>query len=58
VSLGFPCMAHVFFLECLSNHCQSLRRTLCDICTKSDAHSLFLCRIDYEIASGQIHDTK
>jgi hypothetical protein len=28
VSLDFMCMAHAFFLERLSNHCEGLRRTL------------------------------
>jgi hypothetical protein len=42
----------------LSNHCQGLRRTFSDICTKIDAHSLFLCQIHCEIASGQIHNSK
>jgi hypothetical protein len=37
VSLGFPCTAHAFFPERVSNHCQGLRRTFTQICTKLDA---------------------
>jgi hypothetical protein len=50
--------AHALFLERLSNHCQGVRRTFSEICTKCDAHSLFLRRIHREIASGQIHGLK
>jgi hypothetical protein len=39
VSLNFPCTAHAFFPERLSNHCQGLRSTLYETCTKSDAIS-------------------
>jgi hypothetical protein len=42
----------------LSNHCQGVCRTFSKICTKFDAHSLFLCRIHREIASGQIQHSK
>jgi hypothetical protein len=31
------CTAHAFFPERLSNHCQGLRHTFSEICTKSDA---------------------
>jgi hypothetical protein len=37
VSLKFPCTAHAFFLKRLSNHCQGLRSTFSEICTKFDA---------------------
>jgi hypothetical protein len=37
VSLDFPCTAHAFFPESLSNHCQDLHRTYPEICTKFDA---------------------
>jgi hypothetical protein len=33
----FPCMVHAFLPEHLSNHCQGLRRTSSQICTKFDA---------------------
>jgi hypothetical protein len=33
VNLVFPCTAHAFCPECLSNHCQGLRRTFSYICT-------------------------
>jgi hypothetical protein len=52
------CKAHAFFPKCLSNHCQSLHHTFSQICTKSDAHSLFHCQIHREIASGQIPNSK
>jgi hypothetical protein len=32
VSLDFPCTAHAFFPERLSNHCQGLCRTFSEIC--------------------------
>jgi hypothetical protein len=54
VSLDCLCMAHAFFPERLSNHCQGLRRTFSEICTKFDA---VLCRIHREIALGQIYDS-
>jgi hypothetical protein len=44
--------------ERLSNHCQGLRRSFSEICTTFDAHSLILCRIYREIASGQIQNSK
>jgi hypothetical protein len=47
--------AHAFFPERLSNHCQSLRLTFPEIFTN---FGVFLCRIDREIASGQIRDFK
>jgi hypothetical protein len=37
VNLDFPCTAHAFFPECLSNHCQGLCHTFTEICTKFDA---------------------
>jgi hypothetical protein len=37
VSLDFTCMAHAFFPERLSNHCQGLRCTFSEIYTKFDA---------------------
>jgi hypothetical protein len=37
VSLDFPCTAHAFFPEHLSNHCQGLSRTFSEICTKCNA---------------------
>jgi hypothetical protein len=37
VSLDFPCTAHAFFPERLSKHCQGIRRTFSEICTKFDA---------------------
>jgi hypothetical protein len=37
VNLDFVCMAHAFFPGCLSNHCQGLRNTFSQICTKFDA---------------------
>jgi hypothetical protein len=40
VSLDFPCTAHAFFPERLSNHCQGIRRNFSEISTKCDAHSL------------------
>jgi hypothetical protein len=46
-----------FFPGSLSNYFHGLRRTFPEICTKFDAHSLFLCRIHRDIASGQIHDS-
>jgi hypothetical protein len=33
-SLDFPCTAHAFFPERLSNHCQGLHHTFSEICTK------------------------
>jgi hypothetical protein len=39
----------------LSNHYRDLRRTFFKICSKL---LLFLCWIQCEIASGQIHDPK
>jgi hypothetical protein len=48
------CMAHASFPERLSKHCQGLRCTFSEVCTKYDAHSLFLCRI----TTGQMHDWK
>jgi hypothetical protein len=36
----YPCIAHAFFPERLSNHAQGLRRILSKICTKIGAHSL------------------
>jgi hypothetical protein len=44
VSLDFPCTAHAFFPERLSNHCQNVMP--------------FLCRIHREITSGQIKGRK
>jgi hypothetical protein len=35
-----PFAAHAFFLELLSNHFQSLGRTLSEVCTTFNAHSL------------------
>jgi hypothetical protein len=35
-----PCMPHALFPERLSNHCQGLRRTFSNICTKFDAAPL------------------
>jgi hypothetical protein len=32
VSLDFPCTAHAFFPECLSNHCQGLHLTFSETC--------------------------
>jgi hypothetical protein len=55
VSLDFPRTAHDFFTESLYNHFHGLYRTCSEICTKFDA---FLCRIQHEIASGQIQDSK
>jgi hypothetical protein len=52
------CMAHAFFREHLPNHSQDLHNTSSKICTKSDAHSLFLCEIHHAIATGQIHYSK
>jgi hypothetical protein len=49
---------HASLSECLCNHCQGLCCTSSEICTKYDAHSLFLCRIHHRITSGQIHDSK
>jgi hypothetical protein len=40
VSSDFPCTANAFFPGRLSNHCQRLRRTPYEICTKFDAVSL------------------
>jgi hypothetical protein len=37
VSLDFPCAAHAFFPERLSNHCLGLRCTSSEFCTKFDA---------------------
>jgi hypothetical protein len=37
VSFDFLCTAHAFFPERLSNHCQGLRRTSSEICTKFGA---------------------
>jgi hypothetical protein len=37
LTLDFPCMAHAFFPEHLSDHCQGIRRTFSEICTKFDA---------------------
>jgi hypothetical protein len=37
VSFNFPCTAHAFFPERLSNHFQGLRRTFSEICAKCDA---------------------
>jgi hypothetical protein len=51
-SFDFPCMAHTFFPERLSNHCQGLRRSF------SQNLLLILCRIHRDIASGQIQDSK
>jgi hypothetical protein len=51
VRLDFPCTAHAFFLERLSNHCQGLHRTSSETARNL---MLFLCRIHHEIASGQI----
>jgi hypothetical protein len=34
VSSYFPCRAHAFFPEPLSNYCQGLSRTFSEICTK------------------------
>jgi hypothetical protein len=34
---SFPCTAHVFFHERLPNHCQGLRHTFSETCTKVDA---------------------
>jgi hypothetical protein len=53
-----PRTAHAFFPKHLSNHCQGLRYTFPDTCAKLDAHSLFLCWIHRENASGQTHDSK
>jgi hypothetical protein len=36
VTLDFPCTAHAFFSEFLSNHCHG-RSTFSETCTKSDA---------------------
>jgi hypothetical protein len=36
-SLYFPCTPHAFFPERLSYHCQGLRRTLSEVCTKLGA---------------------
>jgi hypothetical protein len=55
---SMPCAAHVFFTERLWNHCQVLRCTFSKICTKLDAHSLFLRQIHHKVASGQICDSK
>jgi hypothetical protein len=35
-----PCMAHVFFPDCLCTHCQGLRSTFFELCIKYDAHLL------------------
>jgi hypothetical protein len=40
VSMDFPCVAHAFFTERLSNHWQGLHRTFSEICRKFDAVSL------------------
>jgi hypothetical protein len=37
MSVDFPCTAHAFFPERLSNHCQGLRHTYFYICAKFDA---------------------
>jgi hypothetical protein len=37
VSSDFPCMAHAFFPECLSNYCQGFCSTFSEICIKFDA---------------------
>jgi hypothetical protein len=37
VSLGIPCMAHVFLPERLPNLCQGLHCTFSNTCTKFDA---------------------
>jgi hypothetical protein len=36
MSLDFPCKAHTFFPERMSNHCHCLGRTFSEICTKFD----------------------
>jgi hypothetical protein len=36
----YPCTAHVFFPDRLSNHCQGVHCIFSKICTKPDAHSL------------------
>jgi hypothetical protein len=55
VNLDFPFMAHVFFLECLSNHCQGFRHTFPEV-AQNLLHTC--CWINCKIASGQIHDSK
>jgi hypothetical protein len=55
VSLAFPCTAHAFFIECLSNHCQGLCRTFAEF-AQNLMHTR--CRIHCEIAPDQIHDSK
>jgi hypothetical protein len=55
VSLNFPYTAHAVFPERSSNHCQSLHRTFPRFVKKL---MLFVCRINREIASGQIRDSK
>jgi putative salt-induced outer membrane protein YdiY len=41
VSLDFPCTAQAFFLDHFSNHCQGLRHTFSEFCTKFDAVPLW-----------------
>jgi hypothetical protein len=55
VNLDFPCMAHGFSPERLSNNCKGLRRTFSLICTKFDAVPL---SNPCEIASVLIHNSK
>jgi hypothetical protein len=40
VNLDFPCTAHAFFPECLSNHCHGLCHIFSESCTKYDAWPL------------------
>jgi hypothetical protein len=52
VSLDFLCMAHAFFPERLSNHCQDLHRNLSEICIKFEGFFVT------SIAKIHIHDSK
>jgi hypothetical protein len=52
------CTANAFFPERMSNHCQGIRHTFSEICIKFDAHSLSLCQLHRETASGQINNSK
>jgi hypothetical protein len=52
---NFPFTDHILFPKCLSNHYQGFRPIFSEILT-FDSHSLFLCWIHREIASGQRQD--
>jgi hypothetical protein len=55
LNLDFPCTAHAFFSERLTRHFQCLSRTFPRFAQKL---MLLLCRIDSEIASGEMNGSK